>query len=166
MRKIILTQAPKATTDALVTQVNASITTFTPFSLNLTEKEKDGGRSMAQGREGYVRLVARIATQNPNSISRTDNPAELNALLDYYTNLEGARQAILSLFEKVEETQLGAATDCMTLVDRYVDVLQVERRNNASLDYAMREVDEWNKRFANTGEAAAKKAAETDIDKE
>jgi hypothetical protein len=26
MRKIILTQAPKATTDALVTQVNASIT--------------------------------------------------------------------------------------------------------------------------------------------
>ena len=165
MRKIILTQAPKATTDALVTQVNASINTFTPFSVNLTEVEKEGGRSMAEGREGYARLVARIATQNPTSLSRADNPAELNVLLDYYANLQGTRQAVLSLLEKIEETQLGAATDTMVLVDRYVRNLQIERDNNASLDLAMREIDEWNKRFANTGEAAAKKAADTDIDK-
>lgn len=148
MRKIISTQAPKTTTDALVTQMNAAITTFTPFSVNLTDNEKEGGRSMAEGREGYVRLIARIATQNPNALSRADSPVELNTLLDYYANLQGTRQAVLSLLEKIEETQLGAATDIMVLSDRYVKNLQIERNNNSSLDLSMREIDEWNKRFA------------------
>lgn len=166
MRKIILTQAPKTATDALVTQINATITAFTPFSVNLTESEKEGGRSMAEGREGYARLVARIATQNPTSLSRADNPAELNALLDYYANLQGTRQAVLSLLEKIEETQLGAATDTMVLVDRYVKNLQIERDNNSSLDLAMREIDVWNKRFVNTGNggSAVKKSENTNTD--
>ena len=55
---------------------------------------------------------------------------------------------------------MGAACDIMKLTDRYVNNLQIDRGNNAALDIAMREVDEWNKRFANTGATAAKKAAE------
>jgi hypothetical protein len=74
-------------------------------------------------------------------------------LLDYYANLQGTRQAVLSLLEKIEETQLGAATDTMVLVDRYVRNLQIERDNSASLDLAMREIDEWNKRFASNKNA-------------
>ena len=64
------------------------------------------------------------------------------------------------MLEILEETQLGAACDIMKLTDRYVNNLQIDRGNNAALDIAMREVDEWNKRFANTGATAAKKAAE------
>ncbi|MBK6275200.1 MAG: hypothetical protein IPF58_11115 [Saprospirales bacterium] len=160
MGKIILSQATKAILDAMVVQINNSAATFKPFAVNLTEKEKEGGRSMAEGREGYVRLVSAIANQNPNSLSRADNPADLVSLLNYYSNLAADIQATYSLLEILEETQLGAACDIMKLTDRYVNNLQIDRGNNAALDIAMREVDEWNKRFANTGATAAKKAAE------
>lgn len=149
MRKIILSQASKDILDALKVQINAATTTFAPFSVNLTNKEKKGGRRMAEGREGYARLVSAIANQNPNSLSRADNPEELVGLLDYYANLAADIQAAYSFLELVEETQLGAAADIMVLVDRYVQNLQIDRRNNAALDLSMAEVDEWNKRFAN-----------------
>ncbi len=42
----------------------------------------------------------------------------------------------------------GAATDIMTLVDRYAQSLQISRANEGALDGAMQEVDDWNKRFA------------------
>lgn len=160
MRKIILTQAPKATIDSLVAQVNSGITTFKPFSVNLTEEEKLGGRRMAEGREGHARLVSAIATQHANSLSRNDNAAELSGLLNYYGMLAGAIQAAYDLLEKFEETQLGTGADIMVLVDRYVKNLQIERNNSSSLDLAMREVDEWNSRFANTGAAEAKRIEE------
>lgn len=149
MRKIILSQASKDILDALKVQINAATTTFAPFSVNLTNKEKKGGRRMAEGREGYARLVSAIANQNPNSLSRADNPEELVGLLDYYSHLAADIQAAYSFLELVEETQLGAAADIMVLVDRYVQNLQIDRRNNAALDLSMAEVDEWNKRFAN-----------------
>ena len=102
---------------------------------------------MAEGREGYARLVSRIATQFPNSLSRVDVPADLSNLLDYYQNLEAVRLAYIQGIETIEETQLGAATDIMTLVDRYAQNLQISRANEGALDGAMKEVDEWNKRF-------------------
>ena len=159
MRKIILTQASQAILTGIVTFINNAVNSFKPFSVNLTDKEKEGGRSMAEGREGYVRLVSAIANQHPNSLSRADNPADLVSLLNYYSSLAADIQAAYALLEMVEETQLGAACDIMELVDRYVENLQIDRNNNAALDLAMREVDEWNKRFTNTGEKAAKDAA-------
>jgi hypothetical protein len=57
--------------------------------------------------------------------------------------------ALLQAMETIEEVQLGAATDIMTLVDRYATNLQISRGNEGSLDLAMGEVDQWNKRYAN-----------------
>ncbi|MDI9319232.1 MAG: hypothetical protein QM530_02045 [Phycisphaerales bacterium] len=104
---------------------------------------------MAEGREGYVRLVSRIANQHPTSLSRADNPTDLSNMLDYYQNLEQSRLSILQALETVQEIQIGAATDIMEMTDRYVKSLQIARENEASLDLAMQEVDDWNKRFAN-----------------
>ena len=148
MRKIILTQAQQAVLDAVRTQVNAASATFKPFSVNLTDKEKIGGRRMAEGREGYARLTSAIANQNPNSLSRADNPAELVSLLNYYSAVGAEIQAGFTFLEMMKETQLGAAADIMVLVDRYIKNLQIERENNTALDLAMGEIDEWNKRFA------------------
>ena len=39
----------------------------------------------------------------------------------------------------------------MTLVDRYVSNLQISRGNEANLDQAMKEIDDWNARFSNSG---------------
>jgi len=104
---------------------------------------------MAEGREGYARLISRISTQFPDALGRSDNPDELTGLLDYYHNLEGSRMALLQNQETIEEIQLGASADIMTLTDRYKNNLQLSRENDAALDLAMREVDNWNARFIN-----------------
>ena len=118
---------------------------------------------MAEGREGYARLISRIANQFPNSLSRADVPTELSGLLDYYNNLEANRMALLQAMETIEEIQLAGATDIMTLVDRYAANLQVSRVNEGSLDLALGEVDHWNKRYANKKEEAVKPPTEEQL---
>ena len=68
----------------------------------------------------------------------------------YDAKLEELRQLAIKLNEIVTETQLANSVDIMTYVDAYAENLQTSRRDNGSLDLAMREVDEWNKRFAHT----------------
>jgi hypothetical protein len=152
MSKLITTMASPAVLTAFTTAVTTALTPLNPFKINLTDEEKKGTRSMAEGREGYARLISRIANQFPNSLSRVDVPAELSGALDYYNNLEANRMALLQAMETIEEIQLGAATDVMTLVDRYAANLQISRSNEGSLDLAMGEVDQWNKRYANKKE--------------
>lgn len=152
MSKLITTIASPAVLTAFTTAVTTALTPLNPFKINLTNDQKIGTRSMAEGREGYARLISRIANQFPNSLSRVDVPSELSNILDYYNNLEANRMALLQAMETIEEIQLGAATDVMTLVDRYTTNLQVSRSNEGSLDLAMSEVDEWNKRYVNKKE--------------
>lgn len=152
MSKLITTIASSAVLTAFTTAVTTALTPLNPFKINLTNDQKIGTRSMAEGREGYARLISRIANQFPNSLSRVDVPSELSNILDYYNNLEANRMALLQAMETIEEIQLGAATDVMTLVDRYTTNLQVSRSNEGSLDLAMSEVDEWNKRYVNKKE--------------
>lgn len=147
MRKFILTIPAKTLTDTYTTTITTALNPLNTFKLNLTDDEKPGMRTMAEGREGYARLISRIANQFPTALSRSDNPIELSGLLDYYNNLEGGRMAILQNLETIEEIQLGASADIMTLADRYKSNLQISRENDAALDFAMREVDSWNSRF-------------------
>src|SRR6478736_8339959 len=149
MRKFITTIPGQNILTGFTTAINTAIAPFAPFKINLTDEEKKGSRSMAEGREGYVRLISRIANQFPNSLSRADAPTELSNLLAYYNDLESNRLALTQAMETIHEIQLGAATDIMTLVDRYAGSLQSSRTNEGSLDMAMKEVDEWNSRYAN-----------------
>lgn len=70
-------------------------------------------------------------------------------------NLESVRQALNALMEQITETQMANGMDIMTMVDRYSSSLQANRNNNAALDLAMREVDEWNKRFGRRSDNGA-----------
>lgn len=149
MAKLITTIPSTAVLTAFTTAINTAVTPLNPFKVNLTNEEKQSTRSMAEGREGYARLISRIANQFPNSLSRADVPSELSGMLDYYSGLEANRMALLQAMEIIEEIQMAAATDVMTLVDRYAANLQISRGNEGSLDLAMGEVDQWNKRFAN-----------------
>jgi len=149
MRKFILSIPAKAVTDTYTATITGALTPINPYKINLTDDEKPGMRTMAEGREGYARLISRIATQFPDALGRSDSPEELAALLDYYGNLEGGRIAILQNLETFEEIQLGASADIMALTDRYKNNLQLSRENDAALDLAMRDVDSWNSRFTN-----------------
>jgi hypothetical protein len=163
MSKLITSIAPATVLTAFTTAVNTALTPLNPFKINLTDEQKKGTRSMAEGREGYARLISRIANQFPNSLSRADVPSELANVLDYYNNLEASRMALLQAMETIEEVQLAAATDVMTLVDRYAVNLQVSRGNEGNLDLAMGEVDQWNKRYANKKEETVKPPTEEQL---
>src|SRR4051812_10101967 len=154
MPKLITAIAPAAVLTAFTTAVNTALTPLNSFKLNLTDDQKKGTRSMAEGREGYARLISRIANQFPNSLSRADVPSELANLLDYYNSLESNKMALMQAMETIDEIQLAAATDIMTLVDRYTTSLQVSRSNEGSLDLAMSDVDSWNKRYTNVNPKA------------
>jgi hypothetical protein len=123
---------------------------FKPYFIDLTDEEKKG-RTMAEGREGLVRLVAKIALAHEESLARNDSAGELAQRLDYDSSLEELRQELLTLLEMVTETQMTNGILAMRMNDRFIKNLQAGRDNNAGLDLALREVDEWNKRFANTG---------------
>lgn len=121
-----------------------------PYFTDLTEEEKKG-RTMAEGREGLVRLVSKIALAHEESLARNDSAKELAMRLDNDSRLEELRQEMLTLLEMVSETQMTNGILAMRMNDRFIKTLQAGRDNNAGLDLAMREVDEWNKRFAHTG---------------
>lgn len=160
MPKFVTSIPSAAILNAFTTAINNALTPLNPFKISLTTEQKIGTRSMAEGREGYARLISRIANQFPNSLSRVDVPTELSGLLDYYNGLEANRMALMQAMETIEEMQLAAATDVMTLVDRYAANLQISRGNEGALDLAMSEVDQWNKRYANKKDAEVTPPAE------
>ncbi|MBK6276527.1 MAG: hypothetical protein IPF58_18410 [Saprospirales bacterium] len=83
-------------------------------------------------------------------MAREHNPQDLEDRLAYDAKMEELRQLVTKLNEMISETQLANSVDIMSYVDAYSENLQTSRRDNGSLDLAMREVDEWNKRFAHT----------------
>ena len=160
MRKYVTTIPVLSLFTTFTTAINTALAPLLPFKISLTNEEKQGMRSMAEGREGYARLIARIATQFPNSLSRVDTPAELNNLLAFNDNLEACRMSLLQALETIEEISIGTTTDIMTLVDRNNDSLEISRKNEGSLDLAMKEVDEYNTRFGKRNAKAADKPAD------
>ena len=150
MRPLIISKLPVVSADAIKTNLQTQIIALDPFKINLSDGEKIGGRTMAEGREGLARLISKIASANINSLAREHNPQDLEDRLAYDAKLEELRQLAIKLNEIVTETQLANSVDIMTYVDAYAENLQTSRRDNGSLDLAMREVDEWNKRFAHT----------------
>jgi hypothetical protein len=147
MAKLIIQEIPAGTIDGIRSTIQSNSGSLEPYKVNLTEEQKKGARTMAAGREGYVRLISQIANQHVNSLPREHTPTELAGRLVYDSKLEELRQALLKLSEIVSETQLANSVDIMRMADDYGAALQISRNNNGSLDEAMREVDEWNSRF-------------------
>ena len=148
MPNLISTFIPPKSVDEVISNLKDQITILKPFKINLTDEAKTGSRTMAEGREGYARLVSSIASANIDSLAREQDPKELEDRLAYDAQMEKIRQLTLTLMEVVTENQLANGIDIMKLVDAFVDNLQTSRSRNGSLDSVMGEVDEWNKRFA------------------
>jgi hypothetical protein len=147
MKRFITVIPDSAVTTAFMKAVNDATATFEDFKVNISADEKVGKRSMAEGREGYVRMVSKIANQHPDGLSRADNPTDMVAILDYYDSVSAVRMALLKSLETIDDTVFAAALDIMNMADRYVQNLQISRKTDGTLDYAMREVDDFNKRF-------------------
>lgn len=150
MPNLISELMPVKTADDINKNLKDQLIVLKPYKINLTDDAKRGSRTMAEGREGLARLVSQIATANIDSLARENDPAELADKLDYDARLETLRQSALAILETIQETQLANGIDIMKLVDAFTDNLQTSRSRNGSLDSAMGEVDEWNKRFGHS----------------
>ena len=150
MPNLISTVMPVITADAINTNLINQVTALKPFKVNLTDDVKRGSRTMAEGREGLARLVSKIATANIDSLARENDPVELEDKLTYDAKLEELRQSAMSILETVQEVPLANGIAIMKLGDAFSNNLQTSRNRNGSLDAAMGEVDEWNKRFGSS----------------
>ncbi|KAA5535122.1 hypothetical protein F0919_11065 [Taibaiella lutea] len=133
--------------EKITTYVNDFNKALEPDAVIVEDEAKEGIRTMAEGREGLVRLVSKIAVQHDDSLGKKDNASQLVELLEYDSSLETMRQAIKALMEYITDTQWGNSADIMVVADRFKRTLQEQRNNSAALDSAMKEVDEWNKRY-------------------
>lgn len=156
MPDLIKTAMPAKAADEIAAAITQQVAAIKPFSVNLTDDAKKGSRTMAEGREGYARQVSKIATANIDSLARENDPKVLEDKLIYDSQLETIRQLLLTSLEMVQETQLANGIDIMKMVDAFVDNLQTSRSRNGSLDAAMKDVDEYNKRFSNPGNTTPK----------
>lgn len=151
MPDLVKSIMPAKTADEIATAIAQQVANFKPFSVNLTEDAKRGSRTMAEGREGLARLISKIATVHIDSLARENDPQVLADRLTYDSELETVRQNLLKALEMIQETQLANGIDIMKMVDAFSDNLQTSRSRNGALDESMREVDEYNKRFGNSG---------------
>ncbi|MGG9971050.1 hypothetical protein ACQ33O_04570 [Ferruginibacter sp. SUN002] len=147
MNKLISNPLTAAVSTNIATATNNSIQQLTPFHVPLTDEQRKGSRTMAEGREGMVRLISKIATQHINSLPRNEDPQEMATLLKAYEDGGQALQAIKQLMEMMEDTQTAVGIDLMALYDRYNGYLQTSRSGNTALDAAMGEIDSYNARF-------------------
>ena len=102
MRPLIISKLPVTSADAIKTNLQTQIIALDPFKINLSDGEKIGGRTMAEGREGLARLISKIASANINSLAREHNPQDLEDRLAYDAKLEELRQLAIKLNEIVK----------------------------------------------------------------
>lgn len=145
----------------ITAQANELNRMIQPKAVKVEDDKKAGVRTMAEGREGIVRLISKIALQHEDCLSRKDNAKDLADKLAYDSNLESARQALFELLEQIESTQWANSADIMEMSDRFAGALQSQRKNNTALNHSMHEVDNWNKRFSGGGSHPAVSVNET-----
>jgi hypothetical protein len=147
MADLIKTQLPADVAEKMAGQLQSLNDGMEPYFFNLSNDERTGIRTMAEGREGMVRAVNQVALANPDELRRKDDPLLLDGKIKYDELLEGLRQKGLSFLEKIEETQLANSKDIMVVADAFAGSLQSARMRNSALDKALKPIDEYNKKF-------------------
>jgi hypothetical protein len=154
MLKTIQKQLTAAEADSMLKQLDLLHKQMLDYNVSLNDDQRKGLRTMAEGREGFAKLVSDIGLTHLESLPRNENPEELKQLLNYYSLLSGLRLSAAKLLEMVDDTQTASGIDIMAMVDRYTAYLQAARKGNTALDAALNEVDSWNSRFGATGSKA------------
>ena len=137
----------QATLDEIKQLLDQSASAATPFFVELTKAEKEGIRTVAEGREGYVRIVTDLSETYSNELPKVFDETVLRQKL----NLREIIGLLLLKSQKIttmlDNTYVGLGADIMQRVDETVSHLNASRTRNGELDKAMNAVDEYNKRF-------------------
>ena len=104
-------------------------------------------RSMAEKREGYVRLVLRVAENFVDELPRSFDLEEYKNLLKARDEWKIMLLKAEEVAELIEDTEYAIGVELMKQVDRAAAALNSGRKNNPALDRAMREIDDYNQQF-------------------
>ncbi|MGL4631072.1 MAG: hypothetical protein ACRCVT_07680 [Leadbetterella sp.] len=137
--------------DALMISLRSAETTLGRFSVSLSDKERSGRRTIAEGREGYVREVQRVATEFENSLPRSFDVRLFEQKMQLFNQWKQLLITVEKIAEMVDDTTLQLGTELMTDVDTVYPVLQTMRRVDANLDRALQALDDYNSRFGGSG---------------
>lgn len=135
----------------MVSNLRAAETSLATFTVSLTESERRSGRSVAEGREGYVREVYRVGNEFPNSLPRSFDITRFEQKLQLFDQWKSLLVTLEKLAEMADDTVLQLGIELMEDVDIVYPVLQTMRKTDPNLDRAMQALDDYNKRFGSNG---------------
>lgn len=135
----------------MVSNLRTAETSLATFSVSLTDVERRGVRSVAEGREGYVREVYRVANEFQNSLPRSFDIARFEQKLQLFDQWKSLLVVLEKLAEMADDTVLQIGAELMEDVDVAYPILQTMRKIDPNLDRAMQALDDYNKRFGGGG---------------
>ena len=135
----------------MIGNLRTAETAIGSFSVSLTDQERLGVRSVAEGREGYVREVYRVSNEFQNSLPRSFDISRFEQKLQLFDQWRTLLIIAEKIAEMADDTALQLGIELMEDVDLCYPILQTVRKTDANLDRAMQALDEYNKRFGSNG---------------
>lgn len=134
----------------MIGNLRTAETAIGSFSVSLTDQERLGVRSVAEGREGYVREVYRVSNEFQNSLPRSFDISRFEQKLQLFDQWRTLLIIAEKIAEMADDTALQLGRELMEDVDLCYPILQTVRKVDANLDRAMQALDEYNKRFGSS----------------
>ncbi|MBK8444946.1 MAG: hypothetical protein IPL35_16745 [Sphingobacteriales bacterium] len=136
----------------LLDSLQKSHTLMKKFTVNLSDNERTGLRTVAEGREGYVRDLERMVREFPQELSESFNAAEFTTLLAEFDRWREVMLRAEEIAELSSDTVLALGAALMEKSDWANDSFQQGRKYNAALDRALEHIDRFNSRFGKSKE--------------
>ena len=132
--------------DQLIVLLKQAREILVPSAAPLSPEERQN-RSVAEKREGYVRLIIRLAKNYSSELPVSYDLAETEKLLAAREDWKLLSLKAEELAELADDTEYSISVELMKNADRAAKALDAGRKINPALDRAMVEVDEYNKQF-------------------
>lgn len=113
-------------------------------SLSMEERQKS--RKMGPRRMSYAYSSEHKGGQYEQVMPRQFNPYQMTRTLAYHMEMARLKSYLQELTEIVDDNMVAAGIDAMTYTKVIHDALRTANRLDPSLDSALQELDEFNKR--------------------
>lgn len=114
--------------------------------ISLSMEERQGRRKMGPRRLAYAQTAERRGVQHEAVMPRTFFAAHFSRIIWLHTEISKTLAQIEELHEMLDDTLMAVGIDAMTYTKVVHDGLRSANLLNPSLDAALKELDEFNKR--------------------
>ena len=119
------------------------------FVVSMSNEDRQGVRTIAEGREGYAAEALRVSRLFENELPRSFDINEFDQLFKLYNDWKGLKTQAEMIAEQIDDTVLALGIEIMKKTDRVNSLLQIARNENANLDRALEGLDNFNRRYSN-----------------